>query len=224
MHNARDLISPMSELYGALRQAYDFFNTELFGDMLPPCLITLQRKGGKKRRTFGFFASRRFGNVGGSTTDEIALNPRHFRHRSFFEVMSTLVHEMTHLWQFHQGKPSRSGYHNREWAQKMLWLGLCPSNTGQPGGHMVGQQMTHFIVGGGRFEVAAKKLLEADVNIAWFDIDGVVTLPTGPDDLEHPVPSGNRAKFVCPDCGDQAWGKPSLNLICGDCEQGMSRS
>ncbi|HGV8103593.1 TPA: zinc metalloproteinase Mpr protein, partial [Escherichia coli] len=27
-----------------------------------------------------------------------------------------------------------------------------------------------------------------------------------------------RVKFTCPDCGANAWGKPSLNLICGDCD------
>lgn len=26
-----------------------------------------------------------------------------------------------------------------------------------------------------------------------------------------------RHKHVCPECGDTAWGKPSLNILCGKC-------
>ena len=53
------------------------------------------------------------------TTDEIALNPATFHDRTAEEILSTLVHEMVHLWQHHFGTPSRASYHNREWAAKM---------------------------------------------------------------------------------------------------------
>jgi hypothetical protein len=48
--------------------------------------------------------------------------------------MSTLVHEQCHQQQAEQGRPSRSGYHNKEWSQKMLAIGLQPINakTGLP--------------------------------------------------------------------------------------------
>ena len=35
-----------------------------------------------------------------------------------------LVHEMVHLWHHHEGKPSRSGYHNTDWADKMATVGV----------------------------------------------------------------------------------------------------
>jgi hypothetical protein len=211
--------SPTSEVYGALQFAYDFFNSILFGGMLPPCIITLQRKGGTKRRTFGFYASQRFGNSGGAKRDEIALNPKHFRHRSPEEILATLVHEMAHLWQFHFGKPSRSGYHNREWAEKMFWLGLAPSQTGKPGGRPVGQQMTHYIAPGGRFEQAVKELLTSGFEIPWFDVDGVAPITGTPLD-PAPLQSGKRTKFAC-GCGQHAWGKPSLDINCNKCERQM---
>ena len=31
-----------------------------------------------------------------------------------------------------------------------------------------------------------------------------------------------RAKFVCPGCKAAAWGKPGLNLLCGDCQVAMA--
>jgi len=44
--------NPTEEAYTELQKAYDFFNHALFGNKLPPCLITLQRKA----RTYGYFA------------------------------------------------------------------------------------------------------------------------------------------------------------------------
>lgn len=211
--------SPTAQAYSELQEAYDHFNAALFNNELPPCLITLQRKG---RRTFGYYAPNRFGTTSGKTTDEIALNPRWFKERPFIDVLSTLVHEMVHLWQHHFGRPSRTNYHNREWAGEMLRLGLHPSHTGSPGGRMTGQQMTHYVVSGGRFEVAAKELLERALAITWFDLDAAVLMPKGLEPfLATPRRAGRRTKFFCPQCSAQAWGKPSLNLICGDCERVM---
>ncbi|MFN0217364.1 MAG: SprT-like domain-containing protein [Hyphomicrobium sp.] len=212
--------SPTEQIYGELQTAYDHFNTKLFDGKLPPCLITLQRKG---RCTFGYYAAKRFGTASGGATDEIALNPRWFKDRTFFEVMGTLVHEMVHLWQHHFGRSSRGNYHNREWAGEMLRLGLHPSNTGRPGGRMTGQQMSHYAMREGRFEVAAKELIARPLAITWFDVDGARLIPKGLDEFLSAAPSaGRRAKFICPDCRAQAWGKPSLNLICGDCERPMA--
>ena len=71
---------------------------------------------------------------------------------------------MVHLWQHHFGKPSRAGYHNKEWAEKMHAVGLHPSDTGQPGGKETGQQMTHYIAPGGPFQAAF-----ADLDAEGFD-------------------------------------------------------
>ena len=99
------------------------------------CLITLQRKS----HTLGYFSSNRFSEaLGQKLIDEIALNPDHLEGRSTREALSTLVHEMVHLWQAHFGDVSRGGYHNAEWAAKMEEIGLMPSETGEPGGKNVG--------------------------------------------------------------------------------------
>lgn len=73
--------------------------------------MTLQRKN----KAYGYFAGGRFGSKDGTEiTDEIALNPSHFKSRTDEQSLSTLAHEMAHLWQHHFGKPSRAGYHNKE--------------------------------------------------------------------------------------------------------------
>jgi hypothetical protein len=107
---------PTSKTYDGLTEAYAFFNARLFDGKLPSCLITMQRKA----KAYGYFAGGRFGSKDGSEiADEIALNPTHFKGRGLEDSLSTLVHEMAHLWQHHFGKPSRTGYHNKEWAACM---------------------------------------------------------------------------------------------------------
>lgn len=132
---------------------------------MPPCLITYQRQ----KSTFGYFSRERFGRRDGRRTDEIALNPEYFAVVPSVEVLQTLVHEMTHLWQHHFGKPSRACYHNGQWADKMESIGLMPSSTGQPGGKRVGQKMADYVIPGGRFEQVTTDLLGSGFMISWLD-------------------------------------------------------
>jgi hypothetical protein len=120
--------NPTQRTYKTLDDAYRFFNDRLFEGKLPACLITMQRTA----NAYGYFAGGRFGSVDGKeVTDEIALNPSHFRSRTTEQSLSTLVHEMVHLQQHHFGKPGRAGYHNKQWSQMMRDVGLVPSGTGQ---------------------------------------------------------------------------------------------
>lgn len=167
---------PTEEAYAELQCAYDFYNGELFGGTLPHCLITFQRQ----KRTFGYFSKDRFVRRDGRKADEIALNPEYFAVVPMVEVLQTLVHEMTHLWQEHFGKPSRACYHNIEWANKMEAIGLMPSHNGQPGGKRIGQSMGDYVIVGGEFEKATKRLLASGFAISWLDRFPVQQPPSRP--------------------------------------------
>ncbi|WP_430471400.1 SprT-like domain-containing protein [Thalassospira lucentensis] len=217
--------TPTVETYGELQTAFDHFNRTIFGGKLPACLITLQRN----KRTFVYYSYERF--VCGSTgelTDEIAMNPSYFVARPIHVTLSTLVHEMAHQWQFHFGKPGRRGYHNHEWADFMEQIGLMPSNTGQPGGRRVGEQMTHYTIDDGPFDRACADLLTTEYTLSWFDRFP----PVEPENVDlgelsrksavaaiHQVTTenkSNRAKYRCPSCSAQVWGKPGLKVHCGE--------
>jgi hypothetical protein len=207
-------VKPTQETYSALQAAYEHFNRELFGGALPECLITLARK---EKRVYGYFWGQRFEEIGGGQrTDEIAMNPRHFKRRSIEQVLSTLAHEMAHQWQEHAGAPSRKGYHNRQWAEKMESIGLMPSDTGEPGGRKTGQRVSHYIVPGGPFARVCAVLLSDGFRLAWGEI-----VAEAEDGGNGGKGKATRVKFTCPDCGANAWGKPGLNLICGDCRVRM---
>ena len=203
--------SPTSQNYGTLEGAYAHFNAALFGGQLSDCLITVQRHKG----AYGYFSGDRFGKVGSptETTDEIAMNPAHFNGRSMEETLSTLVHEMAHLWQHRFGKRPRKAYHDKQWAAKMREIGLIPSDTGAPGGKETGQKMSHYIAPSGAFELACAEWLKVNAGILYHD-------RAGDDEATAKLrkkKAASKTKYVCPDCDAAAWGKPGLNLICGDC-------
>ncbi len=129
---------PTLAAHGALQTAYDTFNRELWAGSLPDVLITLQRR---EVRVLGYFSADRFGRLDakGKRVHELAMNPMHFQRRTPLEVLSTLAHEMAHVWQEVHGKAPRNGYHDRQWGAEMERVGMMPSNTGRPGGKRTGQ-------------------------------------------------------------------------------------
>lgn len=154
--------------------------------------------------------------------------------REDIEWHSTLVHEMCHLWQEDFGKPSRGGYHNRQWADKMVQVGLMPTDTGEPGGKQTGQYVTHYIIPDGRFEQVFKTLSSEDLQnlrlrykptLAALSAKLVRIGSSGGDDGGEPEAgaggddesrSGKRKKYTC-GCGCNVWGKSGLLLKCGLC-------
>ncbi len=213
---------PTEEQYGDFQAAYDFFNRELFKGNLPQCLITLVRS----RRFRGYFLTEGFVSADGEgrKTDEIAMNPESFEGRTDKAILSTLVHEMCHLQQYHQGKPSPGGYHNAEWGAYMRAVGLRPSNTGLPDGKETGVQMTHYVIDGGAFDRTADVLLATGWAIRWRTAQDMAQAAAG--GLSAFVPPGmpkltgklavakraSKTRYTCPVSGVNVWGKPGMVL------------
>lgn len=141
-------------LYESLQSAYRHFNLELFSDELPDVLFTVQRQHG----SLGYFMPDQWAAPDGETCHEIAINPVHMGTSRLLEVLQTLVHEMVHCWQHVLRAPPKKGYHNKEWAHKMMDIGLQPSSTGKPGGDIIGYSMSDYVIEGGAFYKACLKL------------------------------------------------------------------
>jgi len=202
---------PTETQFAAYRAMYDHFNRTVFDGSLQPVLLTFSRKA----NTLGCFAPMRW-IKGESTTHEISLNPSYFATRTPREIASTLVHEMAHLWQLQYGHFGKRGYHNQEWAAKMESIGLMPSSTGAPGGARIGFRMSHYIIEGGLFAVAFDALPEECREFPWtcVEIEGSGVLGL----LRKKLAARSKVKYSCPSCEANAWGKPGLRLVCGECE------
>jgi predicted SprT family Zn-dependent metalloprotease len=218
--------------YSTFQRAYDFFNRELFNNSLPEVLITLQRKS----KALGYFHHDRFAKRSADTVrqgklacaltngmvtslsddsprvHELAMNPDHFGHQTDLEICDTLVHEMCHVARHIEGNPPRGGYHCKRWAEIMVNIGLQPSDTGKPGGKITGQHMSDYPIEGGRFLTAYAKLAKTGFTLDWQSQE-----LTEETKKKRKVKSASKTKYTCPECDANAWGKPGISLICGDC-------
>jgi len=251
------------ETYKVFEEAYAFLNTRLFEGTLPKCLITFQRQS----RLMGYVSFGRWKNKQNNSVDELAINPEYFANFPLEEILQTLCHEMVHVWQAHFGTPTRNGYHNHQWSQKMKSIGLMPSSTGRPGGQVVGQRMLDYVIEGAPFEQAVKGLIQKGFELIW--VDNISITPKTPFPLtsknvslsassqgdesiiqgqvkeidlgvdmdaftaaieeslsadypsevvtSRPNKSSSKIKYYCSNCFSQVWGKPGLNIVCGEC-------
>lgn len=199
-------VQPTTDTYPVLQDAYDHFNEHIFDGLLPNCLITLSAE---MRKAYGYYRNHPFTNTKkqDQSTDEISLNPFTFSGRVDRDIYSTLVHEMVHLWQHHFGVDNKKTHHDKEWAAKMEAIGLMPSSTGAPGGKRTGRRVSHYIIDGGEFDKACAKF------------KGVIAWRGAP--IERIKKGSKRTKYTCPTCETNAYGKPDINIVCGDCDEQM---
>ena len=226
---------PTTAQFEAFEDAYKYFNKKLFDNELPPVILNLSRKS----KAMGFVAPFRWRKAddaaGKGTIHELSLNPE-ILSMSLIDVYSTLVHEQCHIWQYTYGKPSRNGYHNKEWASQMLLVGLIPSHTGKIGGRMSGQNMSDYPEKGGKFVKALEEMPD-EYKLPFTSVEGdfrnntaVLTsslaettsmngilMEFGEKEVP-PKPKTSKNKYSCP-CGNNVWGKLELHIICGECRQ-----
>lgn len=131
----------MSDQWGA----FQLFNDQLFGGILArPELTWISPNNVVFRGYVGGYSPSKHTIYLSELCLELPLQ----------SIAQTIVHEMTHLWQHTSGHPpKRVGYHNREWANQMIEIGLHPSSTGRPGGRECGYEMGDYMITGGRFSV-----------------------------------------------------------------------
>ncbi len=219
--------TPTKQQFEAFENAYEYFNVVLFQKQLPPVILNLSRKS----KAMGFVAPFRWRAADTDGTDkksrlhELSINPEILA-MDLIEVYSTLVHEQCHIWQHTHGMPSRPGYHNKEFAEKMMAVGLMPSTTGKPGGKTVGQKMSDYPIEGGRF-LAALENMPDEFKMPFISIEGdrIVRImnalngtgAAGTPSAEIAPPKKNKVKYSCTTCKTNVWGKPDLKIICGEC-------
>ena len=192
---------PTPAQFSAYQQAFDYLNRTLFDNSLPDCMLSFSRR---RRSSHTLFTAEQWREESGSAASEISLNIKQLCESEPIDVLATLVRQMVHLWQERFGNPACNGYYNREWAEKMMEIGLIPSATGLPGGKQTGQGVKHFIEPNGRFERAFRKMPTA---FLW---------PFRPTVFANQKAKGYSEKvmYQCVGCGTKVWGKGGLGLLC----------
>lgn len=221
-------MKPTEEFYNFWTYLYSFYNQHLFNSELVDVMITVTRK----KNTMGYFSPKRWENNSDEENKqivgELAMNPSFFKGYNVVEIMQTLVHEMCHVWQFQFGKVTKqmyNGYHNKQWANKMIEIGLYPSDTGKEGGKMLGYKMNDYVIENGLFQKTTSilqtltdfKSLWVDVNpIKNFSVANVITLEDG-EEIKEPKPkTKGKNKYSC-GCTN-IWGAMDIDIICNKCD------
>jgi len=154
--------------------------------------LTLERL---RRRQLGRY---RHGRNGFGLLDEIAVGKEHTQGSPFWQVLGTLLHELLHSWQNHNGHPGslrNRNYHNQELRDRAKGLGLLIDQWGR----------TEYAPGDTPF---LSLLREYGVEAPQLPVEETLPLPAG------------RSKLVlykCP-CGVKVRvGRSRFNAQCLDC-------
>lgn len=235
------------DLVGPLNAAAEHFSSCLFEGALPTHAITLQRRLPKD----SLFIPCRWQDISGIVRHEIALNPTRFARQPLLLVLQSIVREQSHLWQFVFGSPTRPGYHNREWAEKVASLGFQVSVDGHPN-RITGQKISLKPVADGPFVAACAQLVRQHFVLTWLDrgfdperkvcvpmqlpnidtdVRKVLTRPLGAAfggvtsirDLKAGV-NKRKIKYGCPSCGVNVWGRSGLSLSCSSCNLPLTKA
>ncbi len=182
----------LSDFAKTLYQWTDIFNIEFFKDQpVPVPALSFEKT---KVKTLGHYVPGR-NSIG--VRETICINLVHLD-RPVWDILATLLHEMCHSWQASYGKPSNSWFHNKEFRQKMLEMGIVVNGKGC---HLGIQDPFVFILKKHGVKVNGKK-----------SPDGFIKIPP------KPKPKG-KSKLKKWTCGCQAVrvGKATFEATCDIC-------
>ena len=115
------------DLSGLAKKLYwwvDFFNLEFFADQpVPVPVISFERTN---VNNLGHYV---IGRNAIGVKENININSAHLK-RPLWEILATLLHEMTHSWQASYGSPSNNWYHNKQFRAKMMEFGIFTNKKG----------------------------------------------------------------------------------------------
>lgn len=222
---AKNGINPSVDQSESMTAVFDYLNKNLFDEELLRPMIVFNRN---PKVVGGYYAPSKWYSPDDSTgVDEIAINANSMVQGDEIELMQVLVHEMVHQWQQHYGKPGRGGYHNREWADKCLSIGLKPMNVDAPESE-TGDKINTVLIKGGKAMLVLANMPE-EIAIAFYaeiignpdpgkDGDDGKERPSDPTPVPKPK-SGSRTKYTCNMCGTNLWGKAGVRISCMDCNK-----
>lgn len=162
----------------------------------------------------------------------MAINPDYLN-RNIGEIVSTICHELCHVYEHAYIHIPRGGYHDKQWAELMRDCGLEPKYLNKSK-----TAVTHTINEGGEFASFVKEFTEKHgegfFNIVSYsseiqrktrkelgiEYDGEEDGEPRADNADKPVKKYNRnkIKYICPECQAKVWGKAGLSIHCNECD------
>ena len=234
MANKKKEVGTSVELYGKVQTVIDELDKEFFsgkGKQKIPSVVFAINNRCKSCVVAYVQADALYDKSNDKKLQYMAINPDYLN-RSLGEIVSTICHELCHVYENAFIHIARGGYHDKQWAELMSDCGLTPVYLNKSK-----TAVTHKIAEGGVFEEFVKKF-EEEHGKDFFNIvsysselqkrtrkelgieDGEDDDEPRADNADKPIKKYNRnkIKYVCPECQAKVWGKAGLNIYCSDCE------
>ncbi len=222
---------PSQEILDDWIALFNALNWRLFNDALPYPHFSFKCQAG----SFGFYRPESYNRSDGPYCGEIVMNPAYYIPDDPKPFVATFVHQLVHHWQYYFGSPGKIGYHNREWADQMLAVGLQPTQDNTEGGREIGYTMHQRIIGGGALDRVLDDFMTDRQILRWREcfstgphqpvrsVDApnkpALKRETGQEEAEAARKSvgGKRYRFTCPvpDCQQSADSFRAARLDCG---------
>lgn len=199
-------ITTMSEMGAGLMQAFNAINKHFYNGELEKPIITV--KEGKKKNAYGWIETSKNWIQGKTERYEINISCDYIGERTVAETISTLMHEMAHLYNIQNEikDTSRAGiYHNTKFKETAEAHGLQISYN-----EHIGWSLT-------KLTPETEKWVDENINIKGFS---VYKLTKEKISKGKAKPKQSMRKLVCPCCGLIARvTKPNVKLLCIECNE-----
>lgn len=198
-----------------LEQAFEVLNRVYFDGSLPEAVITIQ----SSPRNYGYITVQKVWADNNDCYHEINISAEHLS-RNIENVMSTLMHEMVHLYCIvnNIADTSKNGrYHNKHFKNEAEKRDLKIDYV-----KYIGYSKTtptdRFI------EVLRENGLCNDINHFRISGNGIFVPPVdGIDGGKTVKVKSSTRKYICENCGISVRATKDVNIICADCMDLMTK-
>lgn len=193
----------MSELSASLMAAFNAINEYFYGGVLEKPVITF--KEGARKSAYGWIETRKKWVQGKNERYEINISVDYIGTRSVEQTISTLMHEMAHLYNLMNGikDTSRGGvYHNKRFKETAEAHGLTIEHE-----EHIGWSST-------KLPDDTKKWIADNINIKGINIYKRIAerKPKGESKSKQ-----SMRKLMCPLCGNIVRVTKDISVMCGEC-------
>lgn len=198
-------ITTMTELQAALQAAFNAINRDFYNNELEKVIITT--KEGRKKSAYGWIEVNKNWQQNGTARHEINISVDFLGERSVIETITTLMHEMAHLYNIQHGikDTTRSGlYHNKEFKKAAETHGLLVYQMDKTGWSRTEPKIDTIL------------WIQKNIPIKGFGVFKITAESRGTTTAKQ-----SYRKYVCPCCGLIVRATKDCNIACLDCGEQM---
>lgn len=205
-------MTKLSEVAAILERAFDIANAHFYGNKLPKPIITVASTG--RLSSYGWFTPAKLWNDNEQQRHEINISAEYL-HRDISEVITTLLHEMVHLYcNTNQIKDTSRGfsYHNKNFKKVAEIHGLTITHS-----RKCGWSHSQLSSEGENFIEICKLQIPNLQKFQIYRLGGQLDEET----TTKPKKSSSSRKYICPECGMSVRATKEVKIKCVECDLEM---